>query len=93
MAQLRQGGASRAKKVYELDIELLPATARFLPGESLQLVIGGTDITICKPSLSQKHAQSKNKGYHVVWTGPEWDAHLLFLVVEGLDLGLVWGNR
>ena len=81
------------QQVYEMDIELLAATARFLPGDSLQLVIGGTDITKCKPSLSQKHAQRKNKGKHVVWTGPEWDAHLLFPVVEGLELGAAWGNR
>jgi len=81
------------KQVYEMDIELLAATARFLPGDSLQLVIGGTDITKCKPSLSQKHAHRKNKGQHVVWTGPEWDAHLLLPVVEGLELGAPWGNR
>ena len=43
------------KKVYEIDIEFLAATARFLPCESLQIVIGGTDITKCKPSLVQKH--------------------------------------
>jgi len=82
-----------ANQVYEMDIELLPATARFLPGESLQLVVGGTDITKCKPSLSQKHADRRNKGEHIIWTGDEWDAHLLFPVVEGLDLGTVWGNR
>lgn len=82
-----------AKQVYEIDIELLPATARFLPGESLQLVIGGTDITKCKPSLSQKHADRRNKGEHIIWTGDEWDAHLLFPIVEGLDLGTVWGDR
>jgi predicted acyl esterase len=81
------------RQVYEMDIELLAATARFLPGDSLQLVIGGTDITKCKPSLSQKHAQRKNKGRHLLWTGPEWDAHLLFPVVEGLELGAAWGNR
>jgi len=80
-------------KVYELDIELLPATARFLPGQSLQLVIAGTDVTKCKPSLAQKHGRRENKGEHVVWTGPEWDAHLLFPVVEGLDLGAEFGNR
>jgi predicted acyl esterase len=81
------------KKVYEINIELLAATARFLPGESLQIVIGGTDITKCKPSLAQKHGDRKNKGQHIVWTGGEWDAHLLLPTVEGLDLGTVWGNR
>jgi uncharacterized protein len=81
------------KKVYELDIEILAATARFMPGESLQLVIGGTDITKCRPSLSQKHDVRKNKGDHTIWTGPEWDAHLLFPVVEGLELGARWGAR
>lgn len=80
-------------KVYEMDIELLAATARFLPGQSLQVVIGGTDITKCKPSLAQKHADRKNKGEHVIWTGSEWDAHLLFPVVEGLQLGASFGNR
>jgi hypothetical protein len=80
-------------KVYEVDIELLAATCRFLPGESLQVVIGGTDITKCRPSLSQKHEDKLNKGGHSVWSGKEWDAHLLFPVVEGLDLGIPWGNR
>jgi len=80
-------------KVHELEIEVLPATARFLPGESLQLVVAGTDITKCKPSLAQKHAARRNRGQHVLWTGEEWNAHLLIPMVEGLDLGPAWGNR
>jgi uncharacterized protein len=80
-------------KVYELEIELLAATARFLPGESIQLVIGGTDLTKCKPSLAQKHSERVNRGEHVFWTGPQWDAFLLLPIVEGLDLGAPWGHR
>jgi uncharacterized protein len=79
--------------VVEVDIELLAATCRFLPGEMLQLVVGGTDITKCRPSLSQKHERRVNKGRHTVWSDPKWDAHLLFPVVEGLNLGVPWGNR
>jgi uncharacterized protein len=81
------------RKIYELDIEILPATARFLPGESLQLVIAGTDITKVKPALAQKHGVRRNRGEHVLWTGEEWDAHLLVPMVRGLDLGAEWGNR
>jgi hypothetical protein len=66
---------------------------RFLPGESLQLVRGGNDITNCKTSLSQKPAQRRNKGEHVIWIGPQWNAYLLFPVVNGLDLGSVRVNR
>jgi uncharacterized protein len=77
-------------KVYEMDIELLAATARFFPGESLQLVIAGTDITKCKPTLAQKHANRHNKGKHTVHTG---ESYLLFPTVDGLDLGAAWGAR
>jgi predicted acyl esterase len=55
--------------VVEVDIELLAATCRFLPGEMLQLVVGGMDITKCRPSLSQKHERRVNKGRHTVQFG------------------------
>jgi hypothetical protein len=57
------------------------------------LMIGGTDITKCKPTMAQKHVYRKNRGEHIIWTGLKWDAHLLFPVVEGLQLGASFGNR
>ena len=68
-------------------------TCRFLPGKSLWLVIGGTDITKCTLSLSQKYDEQVKKGRHTVYSRGKWDAYLLFPVVEGLDLGVTRGNR
>jgi len=76
-------------QIYDLEIELLPATARFHPGDSLQLVIAQGDITKVKPTLAQKHANLRNKGNHYIHP----NSHLLFPMVEGLDLGLAFGDR
>lgn len=61
-----------------LDIEILPSGTRFGPGETLRLVVAGTDIyRQPRPLMQTFHDDSVNHGPHVIHTGGRFDSHLL----------------
>ena len=61
-------------KLFQSEIEILPSSTLFRKGEILQVVIQGKDI--CNlPSMG--HYYSVNKGNHSIYTGNEYDSHLL----------------
>ncbi len=65
-------------QVVPLDIEILPSGTRFGPGESLRLVIQGTDIyRQPRPLVQAFHDASVNHGAHVIHTGGRFDSRLL----------------
>ena len=68
-----------------LEIELWPSATLFRAGESLRLIVQGSDIyTDALPNLPfARHQRTRNAGSHVLRTGGRYDAHLLVPIVQG----------
>lgn len=65
-----------------LEIEILPSGTRFEAGDSLVLVVQGTDIMrYPKPALYARHEESVNHGPQLVHAGGQYDSHLLVPVL------------
>jgi predicted acyl esterase len=66
-----------------LEIELWPSATLFKAGESLRLVVQGSDVyTDALPNLPfARHQRTRNAGSHVLRTGGRYDAHLLVPVI------------
>jgi hypothetical protein len=81
-------------EVVPLEIEVWPSGTRFEAGESLRLVIQGSDFKKPDVVLPKKgeiadlpktvrrsplalHEDTVNRGYHVIYTGGNYDSHLL----------------
>jgi uncharacterized protein len=70
-----------AGEIVPLEIEILPSGTLFPPGETLRLVIQGTDVyRYPRPLIQALHEDSVNRGPHVVHSGGEYDSHLLMPV-------------
>jgi uncharacterized protein len=68
----------RRGEIVPLDIEILPSGTRFGPGETLRLVIQGTDIyRQPRPLVQALHDDTVNRGPHLIHTGGRFDSHLL----------------
>jgi uncharacterized protein len=66
------------REVVPLEIEILPSGTLFRPGETLRLVIQGRDIyRYPRPLIQALHDDSVNRGPHVIYTGADYDSHLL----------------
>src|SRR6185437_14541727 len=67
-----------------LEIELWPSATLFKAGESLRLVVQGSDVyTDALPNLPfARHQRTRNAGSHVLRTGGRYDAHLLVPIVQ-----------
>jgi len=67
-----------------LEIEIWPSATLFRAGESLRLIVQGSDIyTEALPNLPfARHQRTRNAGTHILRTGGEYDAHLLVPVVD-----------
>lgn len=64
----------KAGEIVPVDIELYPSSAFFSAGETLQLIIAGSEII---PSPPYKKDASFNHGKHVLHFGGEYDSYLL----------------
>lgn len=65
-------------EIVPLEIEIWPSGTRFEAGETLRLVIQGTDIyTYPKGSVQDLHQETVNRGYHIIHSGGKYDSHLL----------------
>lgn len=96
-AQLGNGGPSaetmKSKgKFCELDIELLPFTGRIRHGESIELLIQGSDIVQMEPALVQKHEDTVNHGDHIVYSGGECQSYIVLPFLDDVKLGAPWGG-
>ncbi|MEM8857221.1 MAG: CocE/NonD family hydrolase [Chloroflexota bacterium] len=65
-------------EIVPVEIEILPSSTLFRAGESLQVVIQGTDVT---DHFSLAHTYSINVGDHSIYTGADYDSHLLVPVI------------
>ena len=69
-------------EIVPLEIEILPSGTRFGPGETLRLVIQGQDIyRYPRPLIQALHDDLVNRGRHVIYSGGEYDSHLLVPVL------------
>jgi predicted acyl esterase len=68
--------------VVPLEIEIWPSGTRFEAGEKLRLVVQGRDIyNYPKPVMCDRHEHTVNRGHHIIYTGGNYDSHLLVPVV------------
>ena len=71
--------------IVPLDIEIWPSGTRFEKGESLRLVVQGSDIyDYPKPSVYARHENLVNRGRHTIHTGPK---HAGYLLVPRVPMG------
>ncbi|MGH3197267.1 MAG: CocE/NonD family hydrolase C-terminal non-catalytic domain-containing protein [Streptosporangiaceae bacterium] len=69
-------------EIVPLEIEILPSGTRFGPGETLRLVIQGQDVyRYPRPLIQAWHDDLVNRGQHVIYSGGEYDSHLLVPVL------------
>ncbi len=72
--------------IVALDIEIWPSSTRFQAGETLRLIVQGTDIKKY-PKVSAhvyfRHEDTVNRGLHVIHTGVAHDSYLVVPVIPG----------
>ena len=70
-----------------VDIEFWPSATRFRAGESLRLVVQGSDIySEGLPNLPfARHQLTRNRGTHILHTGPGRESHLMLPVIPAAE--------
>lgn len=72
-----------------MEIEILPSSTLFKAGESLVLIVKGSEIITETSSPSRKvryeHMETVNKGTHWVYAGGKYDSFLLVPVVPAKE--------
>ena len=77
-----------------MDIEILPSATLYRKGETLELTVQGSDIVNPgnTPQLARgeivtrvpvRHADTVNRGAHVIHAGGKHDSHLLVPLIPG----------
>ncbi|PNZ70073.1 CocE/NonD family hydrolase [Staphylococcus croceilyticus] len=75
-------------EIVPVEIELLPSGTLFREGESLVVVVKGNEIikgnSTPLPNMKTRyeHEETVNKGNHLVYTGGDYDSHLIIPVIE-----------
>lgn len=66
-----------------VDIEIWPSSTVFAAGETLRVVVKGSDIygTDLPMVPMVRHEELRNRGNHIIRTGGTWDSHLLIPVI------------
>ena len=69
-------------EIVPVEIEIWPSSTLFHDGEKLRLIVQGTDV-YTYPNIRQAplHERTRNKGQHVIYTGGQYDSHLLAPVI------------
>ncbi len=79
-------------EVVAVEVEILPSSTLYRKGETLELTVQGCDIVnpVNTPQLAKgqivtrvpvRHAETVNRGRHVIHAGGKYDSHLLVPVV------------
>lgn len=73
-------------EVVRLEIEVWPAGVHFEPGETLVMVVQGTDVVRePKPLLYSRHEDTINNGPHLIHTGGRHESYLMVPVLPGQE--------
>jgi predicted acyl esterase len=71
-----------AGEIVPVEIELWPSSTSYLAGESLRVLVKGTDIQSYPPeTFVAGHTSDRNRGRHTIHTGGRYDSHLLIPVI------------
>ena len=76
-------------EIVPVEIEILPSSTLFRRGESLELTVQGGDIAVTPKGplptvhgrIDVRHADTRNRGAHVIHAGGRFDSHLLVPVI------------
>jgi len=69
-------------EIVPVDIEIWPSSTLFRAGESLRLIVQGSDIQTYPPGVvAMGHSKTRNRGAHILHAGGEYDSHLLMPVI------------
>jgi putative CocE/NonD family hydrolase len=73
----------RVGEIVPVEIEIWPSSTLFRAGETLRLIVQGTDIYKESPANLPfcRHEDTRNQGTHVIHVGGRYDSHLLIPVV------------
>lgn len=66
-----------------VDIEIWPSSTVFAAGETLRVVVKGSDIydTTEQGVPMVRHEETRNRGRHIIRTGGKYDSHLLVPII------------
>jgi predicted acyl esterase len=69
-------------EIVPVEIELWPSSTLFHSGETLRVVVQGSDIQVYpEVPFVAGHPDTRNAGRHVIHTGGRYDSHLLLPVI------------
>ena len=63
-----------------MEVAVLDSATVFEAGQTLRLVVQGHDVHWDDSPFSLRHAELRNRGRHVLYTGGRFDSHLLLPV-------------
>ncbi|MBO1199016.1 CocE/NonD family hydrolase [Staphylococcus simiae] len=73
-------------EIVPVEIELLPSGTQFNKGESLEVVVKASEVVKgnSTPGLSTRyeHNELLNKGQHTIYSGGQYDSHLIIPVIK-----------
>lgn len=73
-------------EITPVEVEILPSGTVFHAGETLRLLIQGTDVNKYPAGTpTQRHHSDRNHGRHIIHAGGGYDSHLLIPVIHGTD--------
>ena len=67
-------------EIVPVEIEIWPSGTRFAAGETLRVVVQGSDI-YHYPGAGYGHPRTLNRGRHILHTGGKYDSHLLIPII------------
>jgi hypothetical protein len=72
----------KPKEIVPVEIEIWPSSTLFHAGETLRVVVQGSDIYAYPTERhTNEHRSTVNKGEHIVHTGGKYDSHLLIPII------------
>ncbi|MCL6592990.1 MAG: CocE/NonD family hydrolase, partial [Alicyclobacillus sp.] len=72
-------------QIVPLDIEIWPSGTRFEAGETLRLIIQGSDVYHYPGQIYAPHEDTVNRGHHILYAGGAYDSYLLVPVVPPVE--------
>jgi len=72
----------KPREIVPVEIEIWPSCTRFEKGETLRVLVQGSDIYYYPYERhTNVHTATVNKDEHVIYTGGKYDSHLLVPVI------------
>ena len=70
-------------EIVPLEIEIWPSGTRLEAGETLRLVVQGSDVQkYPQGTMCDRHEDTVNKGWHLLHAGGRYDSSLLVPVIS-----------